>query len=266
MYSTNFLSLLVMPITFGNKAVWPRGLCIAIGLFIATVVVIAACLTPLATRRYTEAYNGDATRVLATTTRIAPFRTCDNLNSVFVKDSADYCIDSVDYHARTASAGQSITINCDTYYRFIRSIQAFYVLTLLLVIAAFVLAVLNAFGVVNSLFVTLLIAIALLFSLIGFAVAFAVYRKKFEECFTASWFDRSDFNLGESAPLMLTAFLLLLCLLIVSVVMEKGPHDTIGQNRAAPAPVKQPVKPVAQPAPVIQQKPLASGPSAIFDL
>ena len=255
-----------MPITFGNKAVWPRGLCIAIGLVIVFIVAVAACVTPLATRRFTEALPGSSSSVLATTTRVGPFQTCDNTYTVFAENQDNFCIDSVDYHARTTSAGQSITINCDTYYRFIRSIQAFYVLTLLLVIAAFVLAVLNAFGVVNSLFVTLLIAIALLFSLIGFAVAFAVYRKKFEECFTASWFDRSDFNLGESAPLMLTAFLLLLCLLIASVIMEKGPHDTIGQNRAAPAPVKQPVKPVAQPAPVIQQKPLAAGQSAIFDL
>ena len=252
-----------MPLTFGPRAIWPRGLCGAILLMAILVCAIAACATPLATRRAvistTTSTGATGGPYLAQQVDFSPFQTCQDKPTARALNT-DQCVMAKNGYKNVIDSG-----DCTQYKRYIYSIQAFYIATVILCFLALIACILNAFAVISSMITVILVVCALVCSLISWTLALSFYLVK--HCNQGKMYDDKSFSFGPSGFLMLTVFGALICLLITLCVMEEGPHDRAGAKRSAPPPAPAPVTYVKKEEPKLVVPPKQAEPVGdVYDL
>lgn len=136
---------------------------------------------------------------------------------------------------KVGACGDVFYSGCDTMKHYIRATRAFYLMTLITGFFAMITAILNAVGKINSKPTLGLIAVTLVFGIVGWILGFYLYFKDFCGAEYSSkalkekpgfGLDITDsFRIAPSAPVLCGAWGLALITLVLNVALPSCPLD-----------------------------------------
>ena len=206
-----------MPCYCGNTPCWPRGYWAMIFLVMALGLHLASVLTPVVKQKvdgvmssvpYTRKTD---VHLIKTWYKFEPGQ-----NSIGIKETKEKG-DTKDF----------IAGGCKKVSDFVQVIRAMFFSALGFCALAIVAGLINAVAKIPSMVTTILILMALICGLIGWAIAFAMWHKHY--CNNGrAWKNVEGSKIGPSAPCLTAAWVLEWLALIFTCACEKGMHDVCG--------------------------------------